>query len=219
MSNDIEKLRELKREFIDKAIASGIQYSTCGQFSNALNKAIESLAAPASPAAPSGELHNDYKEIARLIGSIYYAGNFIAETHNERELEALLVKTGHRYMNWGEVEYASLMAEQGKDSAIAHQPPKAALTLQKLNELAANHIKDIAGYERPIEPMGEDHEFIILCRAIEAASAPNKQLVEALQLVVDRFGPSESDYIFSKRFALKKARAALASAGVPLKGE
>lgn len=38
------------------------------------------------------------------------------------------------------------------------------------------------------------------------------ELVEALQTVVDRFGPIEADLIFSKRQALVKARAVLAKA-------
>ncbi len=37
---------------------------------------------------------------------------------------------------------------------------------------------------------------------------------DALQTIVDRFGPCEGDYIFSKRHALKKARAALAQGEV-----
>lgn len=39
----------------------------------------------------------------------------------------------------------------------------------------------------------------------------SKELVEALELIIDRFGPCEKDYIFSKRMALQKARAALAA--------
>jgi hypothetical protein len=45
----------------------------------------------------------DYSKIAHLIGSIFFAGDFKAETANERELEALLVKTGHRYASWNEI--------------------------------------------------------------------------------------------------------------------
>ena len=39
-----------------------------------------------------------------------------------------------------------------------------------------------------------------------------RELVEALQEIVDRFGPAQSGYIFSKRSALQRARAVLARA-------
>jgi hypothetical protein len=45
----------------------------------------------------------DYSKIAHLIGSIFFAGDFKAETANKRELEALLAKTGHRYASWDEI--------------------------------------------------------------------------------------------------------------------
>lgn len=57
-------------------------------------------------AAPNAQL----VEIARLIGTIFYAGNFVAETQNERDLEALLIKNGYRYRSWGEVEQAAALA-------------------------------------------------------------------------------------------------------------
>jgi hypothetical protein len=47
--------------------------------------------------------YRDMKQIAHLIGSIFFAGNFIAETANERELEALLIKNGFRYKSWDEI--------------------------------------------------------------------------------------------------------------------
>lgn len=46
---------------------------------------------------PVGVVSDDYKEIARLIGSIFFSGDFKAETYNERELEKLLRKTGNFY--------------------------------------------------------------------------------------------------------------------------
>lgn len=45
----------------------------------------------------------DYRYIAHLIGSIFFAGDFKAETNNERLLESLLVKTGHRFQSWEEI--------------------------------------------------------------------------------------------------------------------
>ena len=73
-------------------------------------RAYATAAIAAQQAAPNADL----AEIARLIGTIFYAGDFVAETHNERELEALIIKTGYRYTNWGEVEAA----------ALASLPPK-----------------------------------------------------------------------------------------------
>lgn len=45
------------------------------------------------------EEQKDFKEIARLIGSIYFYGNFKAETFNEKELEKLLRKYGYFFEN------------------------------------------------------------------------------------------------------------------------
>lgn len=42
------------------------------------------------------------------------------------------------------------------------------------------------------------------------AQAP--RLLEALEFIIDRFGPCQNDYLFSKRLALDKARAAIAAA-------
>jgi hypothetical protein len=50
------------------------------------------------------EQADDYKLIAHLIGIIFFAGDFRAETANERQLEALLIKTGHRYRSWAEID-------------------------------------------------------------------------------------------------------------------
>lgn len=68
---------------------------------NFVNSAI---AAAPQPTAAVDERVADYKHIAYLIGSIYMAGGFVAETEAERELETLLVKTGHRYKTWNESE-------------------------------------------------------------------------------------------------------------------
>ena len=46
---------------------------------------------------------DDYRAIARLIGSIFFYGNFKAETANERALESLLRKTGNFYETEDEV--------------------------------------------------------------------------------------------------------------------
>jgi hypothetical protein len=88
------------------------------------------------------------------------------------------------------------------------------LTIEKINELAAKHIQDICGVGRPPAPMGEDHEFVILCRAIEAASAPNAALVAALEelalLMSDVIrGEYEPD-----SFTLQPAVHALAAVGI-----
>lgn len=86
-------------------------------------------------------------------------------------------------------------------AAIAHQPPKAALTDEQIKELWREF---------------EDMPIWFFARAIEAATVPNAKL-EALELLskfwlgryFDSVNQSEADGI----------NAALASAGVPLKGE
>lgn len=48
--------------------------------------------------APSGlnvELAADSKRALELLGSIFYCGNFVAETRNEQELEMLMRKHGY----------------------------------------------------------------------------------------------------------------------------
>jgi hypothetical protein len=52
-------------------------------------------------------IENDYKRIAHLIGTIFYYGGFVAETHNERELEALLRKVKMFYQSEEECLAAS----------------------------------------------------------------------------------------------------------------
>ena len=54
------------------------------------------------------QVDDDYREIAHLIGSIFYYGGFRAETYNERQLESLLRKVGHFYETEGDVLAASL---------------------------------------------------------------------------------------------------------------
>ena len=45
------------------------------------------------------DFHTDARRICELIGSIYFYGNFRAETANERELELLLRKHGYFFEN------------------------------------------------------------------------------------------------------------------------
>ncbi len=53
--------------------------------------------------------------IAELIGTIFFAGDFVAETINERELESLLINNGYRYRSWDEIE--ALAHEGGEGDA------------------------------------------------------------------------------------------------------
>jgi hypothetical protein len=55
------------------------------------------------PASIALQEYRDMKQIAHLIGSIFFAGNFVAETANESELESLLIKNGFRYKSWDEI--------------------------------------------------------------------------------------------------------------------
>jgi hypothetical protein len=43
----------------------------------------------------NGGLDADSKRMLELLGSIFYCGSFVAETHNERELEMLMRKHGY----------------------------------------------------------------------------------------------------------------------------
>ena len=47
----------------------------------------------------STRLLGDFRRVCELIGSIYFHGNFKAETANERELESLLRKLGYFFDN------------------------------------------------------------------------------------------------------------------------
>lgn len=84
------------------------------------------------PAAPAPT--DDYRQIAHLIGTIYMAGDFKAETGAERKLESLLIKTGHRYANWAEVD-----AINERAFALASQPV-AALPAEQAPTLQVHHI-------------------------------------------------------------------------------
>ena len=53
----------------------------------------------------------DYYRIAHLIGGVFFAGDFVAETPNERELEALLKKVGCRYTSWEQIGAVSRKLE------------------------------------------------------------------------------------------------------------
>jgi chromosome segregation ATPase len=66
-------------------------------------KTYEFIEQALSQSSPSLQEYRDMKQIAHLIGSIFFAGNFIAETANERELETLLIKNGFRYKSWDEI--------------------------------------------------------------------------------------------------------------------
>lgn len=56
------------------------------------------------PATYRTDVPYNYRAIAHLIGSIYFAGDFVAETANERTLESLLREVGTRYASWAEVD-------------------------------------------------------------------------------------------------------------------
>lgn len=74
-----------------------------GTLSKSTAKRVEALAASGgggtnpAPGHDVDEYLSDYVRIAHLIGSIFFYGNFKAETFNERELESLLRKVGRFY--------------------------------------------------------------------------------------------------------------------------
>jgi len=155
---------------------------------------LKPAVAPVASAAPSGK--REKFEASVLKRNVSYDNpEFLLERNSTGEY--VVVRIQGEWIGW--------------QAAIAHQPPKEALSLEKLNEMAAKHIKDISGYERPIKPMGEDHEFIVMCRAIEAASAPNKQLVAALKEACVLILLEVADGMHTEEY--RRARAALAAAG------
>lgn len=108
-----------------------------------------------------------------------------------------------------------LMREYAR-AAIAHQPPKAALTEKAIDAIweslpGLTIIKD-----KPQDQWNRllRHEF---AEAIIAASAPNKQLVEALKEACDLIRLEIADGTHTEEY--RRGIAALDSAGVPLKGE
>lgn len=86
-------------------------------------------------------------------------------------------------------------------AAIAHQPPKEDLTDEEINLIAIDFFGAIT-----------DRTQLKFARAIEAASAPNKQLVAALQALIEVAERCDSWESFPSD-ALDSARAALAAAG------
>lgn len=102
---------------------------------------------------------------------------------------------------------ARYWSEEQMQAAIAHQPPKEALTDSVILDMARN----FGG----LWTAADDDWLIGFARAISAATAPNKQLVEALEMtlplaerLVRNFGDDPS-----KDVEFIKARAALAAAG------
>lgn len=110
-------------------------------------------------------------------------------------------------------------------AAIAHQPPKEALTDAQIRDIWCG----LGGQERWLKDFG----FIQFAHAIEAATAPNAKLVEALRelyrgyvrllesgrdKIIELGGDCDPvDRMKASDPELRKARAALAAAGV--KGE
>lgn len=63
------------------------------------------------------------------------------------------------------------------------------------------------------EVMADNYDSLLvrIDAAPQASEAVRDAALEACRLVVERFGPTEHDYIFSKRMAIQKCRAALSA--------
>lgn len=163
------------------------------------------LAAPVASAAPSGELPP--------------LPDVPAGSHT--------VVTGHRMINGMRADeceehdaYSADQMQAYARAAIAHQPPKEALTDEQIQAIATAAYKagDLSwlGFDKDaddkytIPTLSKSHYQF--ARAIIAASAPNKQLVAALNALIEVAERCDSWESFPSD-ALDAARAALAAAG------
>lgn len=83
----------------------------------------------------------------------------------------------------------------------------------KLNRTIETWDKCDAGAMSKMSEAAIKYAFADAKADIKRLAAIQAQLVEALQTVIDRFGPGQNHEIFSKRHALQKVRSALAAAG------
>ena len=60
-----------------------------------MDKSLNDSKAAGAPSGLNAELDADSKRALELLGSIFYCGNFVAETRNEQELEMLMRKHGY----------------------------------------------------------------------------------------------------------------------------
>ena len=102
------------------------------QFATLLHPAIKESLTTAQALEP--ELHR-LREIARLIGSIFVHGGFVAETHNERELEKLLREQGTFWTSLAEYD-AAIEADRNKR---ALSPAADAVSTDDIYKLVAKH--------------------------------------------------------------------------------
>lgn len=97
---------------------------------------------------PSSVWCRDMHELAHLVGSIYFAGGFKAETKNECDLEELLVKRGYRYISWDEVGEAAQRIEESRPWEPSNLNLSETPTTVKVHlpREAADYINRVAGY-------------------------------------------------------------------------
>lgn len=90
------------REVFDKTFCGPIDLSEAG-VEDIATRVWDDVFTKQILAKAGAENLDKYKRVAHLIGAIYFAGDFVAETYNEHELEALLKELGVRYNSWEEV--------------------------------------------------------------------------------------------------------------------
>lgn len=85
------KIEEAKKEYLDRFFPPEAIYSQDDE--EKLSWFLQELTSIATLAQEEARKEtDDYRKIALLISSIFYYGNFKAETPNERELQSLLEK-------------------------------------------------------------------------------------------------------------------------------
>lgn len=116
------------------------------------------------------DVSSTYRTIAHLIGTIYMAGEFLAETQAERDLELLLIQTGHRYKTWNESEqgFAALSTPPAAQGDLSTKP--VALSDAGAESIARKFCDTYGGDDREIDTDAPWH--IANARAILAAATP-----------------------------------------------
>lgn len=149
--------------------------------------------APVASAAPSGERIVKAHAVLQQFKTDWMKVPYFADRVNKATREAIS-------MAIAPIVNLDAVGCPLDVSAIAHQPPKEDLTDEEINLIAIDFFGAIT-----------DRTQLKFARAIEAASAPNKQLVAALKEACDLIRLEVADGMHTEEY--RRGCAALAAAG------